>query len=87
MGDIAACLAAVSRAGYAVVDHFVLPESAWWDDYYGPMEDRLERLRQAHQGDASALDALAEHQQEIDYYRRYSACYGYVFVTARRADQ
>ena len=32
-----------------------------------------------------ALAALEEHQREIDYYRRWSDHYGYLFVVARKA--
>ncbi len=30
-------LADVHAAGYTVVEHFSLPDAAWWDDYYTPL--------------------------------------------------
>lgn len=83
MDGIEACLARVQRSGFSPVAHFVLPESAWWDDYYRPMEARLGRLRSEHAADPAALTELAVHQQEIDCYRRWSEHYGYLFVSAR----
>jgi hypothetical protein len=64
--------------------HFVLPQAAWWSGYYDPMEARLTSLRGKHAGDAAALAVIAESQREIDLYRFYSSCYGYVFYTARK---
>ena len=84
MGDIQACLDKVTNAGYELLGHFVLPENAWWEDYYKPMEARIAALRVELEGDAPAREALEEHQREIDYYRRWSAHYGYLFVVARK---
>jgi len=84
MGDVAECLRRVERNGFRILDHFTLPESAWWDDYYRPMEDRLIMLRERFSGedggDVDALALLDECQREIDYFRRWSGLYGYQFV-------
>ncbi len=69
----------IREAGYEEVGHFVLPESSWWEPYYHPMESRLEMLRQKYGEDESVKKPIAEMQQEIEMYRRYSAWYGYVF--------
>jgi len=84
MGRRDDCLSDVRESGFEVVDSFVLPEAAWWDDYYGPMERRLDTLRDRYRADPPALAAIDEHQREIDYYRRWSDHYGYLFVVARR---
>lgn len=77
--DIEANLAAVRRAGYRSIRHFVLPESAWWEHYYTPMEKRLRALRHAYADDPQALAVVELHEREIDMYRKYSDWYGYVF--------
>jgi|SRR3989344_3207658 len=74
----------IEQCGYKSVGHFVLPESAWWDDYYTPMEKRLTMLRERHKDNESALARIAESQQEIDVYRNYSDCYGYVFYIMQK---
>jgi SAM-dependent methyltransferase len=83
MADAQATLDKVTNAGYELLGHFVLPEVAWWDDYYKPMEARIAALRVELEGDEPGLAALEEHQREIDYYRRWSRHYGYLFVVAR----
>ena len=84
MGDAQATLDKVANAGYEILGHFVLPEAAWWDDYYMPMEARIAGLRVELEGDGAGLEALEAHQREIDYYRRWSEHYGYLFVVARK---
>lgn len=75
----------ILESGYSLVDMFTLPESAWWDGYYGPMEKRIAELREKYSGDTAALEALAEEEKEIDLYRRYSDTYGYVFYVMSKS--
>ena len=77
-------LTTARRCGYEIVEQFTLPASAWWTDYYNPLEQRLERLRQQHRGDDDAQAIIAETQEQIDLYRRFSPIYGYVFYVLRR---
>ncbi|CAN5391562.1 class I SAM-dependent methyltransferase [soil metagenome] len=72
-------LKTVERCGYQLLDHFTLPSSAWMDDYYTPMEKQLQSLRAKYSGNSDAIKAIDQGQHEIDMYRKYSDCYGYVF--------
>jgi len=76
-------LAAMEENGYAIVDAFPLPESAWWDNYYSPLEQRISQLQRKYSSNAEALQVLDMERQEIDLYRRYSKFYGYVFYIAK----
>lgn len=79
MRDVPENLERIRRAGYKEIDHFVLPASSWWTDYYTPMEARLPRLREKYLGNAKANELLDGTQKEIDMFRKYSDWYGYVF--------
>jgi len=85
MMDIEANQAAIRRAGYAEVGHFVLPDTAWWDGYYGPMETRIGDLERRYAGNDAALAELADARIECDLRRRYPDWYGYVFFVMRKA--
>jgi SAM-dependent methyltransferase len=80
MASIAERRALVKECGYRLLGDFVLPESAWWEPYYTPMETRLDRLKVKYADDPSAQAVLTDCQVEIDYYRRYPNCYGYLFL-------
>ncbi|MEB3278538.1 MAG: class I SAM-dependent methyltransferase [Lyngbya sp.] len=79
MRDIESNFTIINQAGYCPVGYFVLPESAWWEDYYTPLEQKLIGLSQKYQDDGEKLAVIELHQLEIDLYRQYSAYYGYVF--------
>lgn len=79
MTDIGSCQRMMSEAGYHEVGHFVLPDAAWWDDYYLPMLKRIGQLRSKYAEDVQAQAALDLAQSETEIHRKYSAYYGYVF--------
>ena len=82
--SVAANLATIESCGYEIVGHFAEPESAWWEPYYHPLEERLRSLRKRHATDAEKLSVIEAIQMEIDVYRKYSAFYGNVFYMMRR---
>jgi len=84
MGRVPDVMAAIGRTGFSLVDHFTLPDEAWWDDFYSPMERRIEELRGKYAGDAAALGVLDQLAQEPEMHRRYSDYYAYEFFVARR---
>jgi SAM-dependent methyltransferase len=69
----------IRETGLQVVGHFVLPDSAWWETYYLPLEQNLARFRRKYDGDENAIRLADTEQMEIDLFRRYSDYYGYVF--------
>lgn len=87
MGWLADDVAAIQDCGFDLVGHFTLPDEAWWDDFYTPMEARIAELRgkYANDDEASAiLDRLAEEPQ---MHRRFSDFYAYEFFVVRRPFQ
>jgi SAM-dependent methyltransferase len=84
MGRVPDVLATIGKSGFSLIGHFTLPEEAWWDDFYTPMERRIGELRGKYAGDAEALGVLDQLAQEPEMYRRYSDYYAYEFFLARR---
>ena len=79
VGDVAARRKTIAENGYQLLGDFVLPAAGWWDNYYVPLADCLERFRASHAADPEALDVAARSQHEIDLYRKYPEYFGYVF--------
>ena len=84
MVDVAANLTIIREAGCELLGHFTLPESAWLDSYYLPLEARLGVLRERYAGDGERMGMIDSVQREIDIYRQYLAYYGYEFFLMRR---
>ena len=84
MGSARDVLAKIEASHFSLVDHFTLPYEDWWDDFYTPMERRIEDLRGKYAGDAEALAALEEIAREPEMHRRHSDYYGYEFFVVRR---
>lgn len=84
MGCLDDNVAAIQGCGFALVGHFTLPDEAWWDDFYTPMEARIAELRGKYANDVEALAVLDQLAEEPEMYRRYSDFFAYVFFVARR---
>ena len=84
MGSVSDVLAAIEKNGFSLAGHFTLPDEAWWDDFYTPMERRIEDLRGKYAEDADALAALEQIAREPEMHRRCSDCYAYEFFVVRR---
>ena len=76
---VAAKLETIKRNGYAVLGHFVLPASAWTDQYYDPMEERIAEKERDWRGIPEAEAVLNEARNEISIFRRYSDYFSYAF--------
>lgn len=70
---------AILDAGYRVIDSFVLPSEAWWNDYYGPMEARIPEFLAEYRRDTIALEIAAAAEKEISMFRRFSDSFSYAF--------
>lgn len=84
VGGVEARRKAVAEHGYRLLGDFVLPEVGWWENYYLPLGECLERFRLSHAGNPEALDVADRSQREIDLYRRHAGSFGYVFFVLQR---
>ena len=69
---------------FDLVEHFELPQDAWWTEFYAPMEQKLEVLRAYYTNDNEALEALSELAKEPMTYRNHGRHYGYEFFVLRK---
>ena len=84
MGWVDDVLVAIQNCGFEQLGRFTMPDEAWWDDFYTPMQCRIEELRGTYAGDAEAASILDQLAEEPDMHRRYSEYYAYEFFVTRR---
>ena len=87
MKDVAENLALFKANGYEMLGHFTLPVSSWFENFYDPMQVRVDELRNKYQGNAAAMQVIDAAQAEIDGFKKCSGELGYEFFVARRAGQ
>jgi SAM-dependent methyltransferase len=74
----------IEQCGYRTLGYFLLPEDAWWEFYYTPLENRLKDLRIKFKDNAKAMEMIKETELEIDMFRKYNAWYGSVFYVMQK---
>lgn len=88
MKDVPDNLRLFEKSGYEVIGHFTLPVSSWLEDYYDPMQGRIDELRKKYKSQAAALEVIDSAQREINGFKSSSGEVGYEFFIARkRADE
>jgi SAM-dependent methyltransferase len=85
MHDVVTNLENALRAGYVPIGHFILPASAWWDDYYTPLGKRVALLEEKYADDPKSLEVVKKTRLEIELFRKYSDWFGYVFYVMKKA--
>ena len=84
MSDIASIQAVFRDCGYELVGQFTLPETAWWDDYYTPLRNKLPELRTKYEGDEMGEAIVNTTAREIEIRQQFGESYGYEFFIARK---
>lgn len=74
----------IDRLGYVCEGHFVLPDSAWFDDYYTPMQTLVDEKAKQWAGIADGMAVIGQARHEIEIFSQYSTFYGYAFFVMRR---
>ena len=82
--DTGALLEAIQGCGYETIEHFPLPASAWWDNYYRPLQANVTAFRERHHGEEDARELADGVQTEIDIWHVHAEFYGYEFFVLRR---
>ena len=84
ISDIDGKIAVIQNENFELLAHFTLPESAWLESFYVPMEERGAELAKKYKDSDEARCVFDSAQQEIDFYRKYSQYYGYEFFTMQK---
>jgi len=73
----------LESAGFSNIKTFRLPDSAWRNNYYIPLEKKVLELKGKYSG-AEENEILDQILNEIAVFEKYSAEYGYTFFIAEK---
>jgi ubiquinone/menaquinone biosynthesis C-methylase UbiE len=77
----------ISDCGYKLLKHFSLPEDAWWNEYYKPLEIRIRELCMKYKNNVDAVEILKKHQKEVDMVKRNPEEYGSAFFVMQKTNR
>jgi len=70
LGNVQEKRGLITLQGYDLVGHLPLPDDAWLDVYYGPLEKLVKQLRVQHHEDAEVSRMLDKEQREIEVFKK-----------------
>jgi SAM-dependent methyltransferase len=70
--------------GFSPVGFFFLPEKSWIDNYYDPIEKRIDAFLQKHGKSAAAKGIVEGEKLEIALYKKYKDYLSYGFYIAKK---
>lgn len=73
----------LTNTDYKFIASYILPDEAWWDDYYLPLTNRITTLKEKYYEDPEALRVLEIESVEIEMHKKYSKYYGYSFFVVQ----
>ena len=85
LGDLLEKQRQISQSGYELINHFVLSEDIWWNEYYAPLEKKLKAFRAKHASDRKSITILNNDQHEIDTFKQDPTRYRSVFFIMRKS--
>ncbi len=73
---------ALNKYGFELRSSFVSPHSDWWNEYYTPILENLEKMKVKYSDNNIADEIIKGMETEIDIHRKYGNQYGYMFFSA-----
>jgi ubiquinone/menaquinone biosynthesis C-methylase UbiE len=70
LGNLSQKLHMIPTSGYVLLGHFTLSAEIWWQEYYGPLEERIREIRASYAGDPQALAVLDAEQREVEMVKK-----------------
>jgi len=79
----AAKIEVIQRLGYELAGHFIFPPTAWTEQYYDPMDERIAEKAKDWSGIPDAEAVLREARNEISIFRQHCDYFSYAFFVMR----
>jgi len=67
----------INSSGFKVLGIHRLPSKAWWDNYYEPLRNKIELLKNSN--DSVMQSVISETEEEMKFFEKYDKFYGYSF--------
>jgi len=83
-GDLVRKLRIIPELNYHLIDHFVISGETWWKEYYCPLQEHINSIREDMENDSSMRVFLDKQQLEIEQFNKNRAANGSVFIVMQK---
>lgn len=87
LGNLAQKLRVIETSGYVLLGYFIVAAATWRQEYYAPLEDRIQVLRGHYADDPQALAVLAAEEREVEMVKRSPERYASVFFVLQKGER
>ena len=84
IGNVTEKLEQVLGCGYVLIGHFIVPEDDWWNEFYAPLQKRIDEFRTKYADDPKTLAALDRDQHFINTFKKNPEQYASVFFVMQK---
>ena len=63
-------LKTIHSCGYKTLEYFLLPDDAWWVEYFSPLETQIKNLLPKYKNNPEAIKVLESKQNDINIYKK-----------------
>ncbi|MCK5824522.1 MAG: methyltransferase domain-containing protein [Ichthyobacteriaceae bacterium] len=74
----------LEQNGFSPIGYFVLPERSWINNYYQPIEERIDSFLKKHSNSEIAKSIVDGEIEEIRKYKKYKDFFSYGFYIAKK---
>jgi ubiquinone/menaquinone biosynthesis C-methylase UbiE len=76
---------AISSCGYVLIEKIPIPSSIWWERYFLPLKERIDRLLLSYRDDPEVVHHLEKERDEWEQYGR--TPHGSMFFIMRKPER
>lgn len=73
----------LEEQGFVLKGYFPFPKSAWWDNYYQPLQGRIDGFLSRHKSEI-AKELIKAVNMEIELYEKFCGYYSYSFFVVQK---
>jgi SAM-dependent methyltransferase len=74
----------IPRCGYELIGHFIISEETWWNEYYAPLDKKLDEIRSRYANDRRVVELLSSDQREVDGFKKDHERYRSAFFVLKK---
>ena len=77
----------VIDCGFKTLEYFFLPDDAWWIEYFGPLEEQINKLLPKYKNNPEAIKVFKSKQNDVNTYKKNPKANRSMFYILQKVDK